>query len=141
MSRQKSPETAENRQEQQSLSVRKSKALAALLRARTLSEAAQEAGIGASTLRGYLRDPVFVARLEAELDELVQDAGRQARAGIAPGLAIMRDMAENEETPGATRIQAARGLVVDGLRVIERLEERQRIAAMEKMLKELEERR
>ena len=137
----KTPENDETRQERQNLSVRKSKALAALLRARTLSEAAQEAGIGVSTLRGYLRDPTFVTRLEAELDELVQDAGRQARAGIAPGLAIMRTMAEDEATPAATRIQAARGLVVDGLRVIERLEERKRIAEIERMLKELENQR
>lgn len=116
---------------------RKEKALSALLTSRTRAEAAKAAGIGESTLRGYLReDPEFQARYKEAFGELVQDATRQAQQAIAPALDALREIVENPREQSQARIQAARSTLEYALRLTGQLDIIDRIQALEDAVKE-----
>lgn len=110
---------------------RKEKALRALLVSRTRAEAAKAAGIGESTLREYMKDPEFVKRYREAFGTLVQDATRQAQQAIAPALATLREIVEDEEESAQARIQAARSTLEYALRLTEQLDILDRIKALE----------
>lgn len=116
---------------------RKEKALSALLTSRTRAEAAKAAGIGESTLRGYLRDdPEFQARYKEAFGELVQDATRQAQQAIAPALDALQEIVENPREQSQARIQAARSTLEYALRLTGQLDIIDRIQALEDAVKE-----
>lgn len=108
----------------------------ALLTCRTKAEAAKAAGIGASTLRGYLKDPEFLDRYREAFGNLVQDATRQAQQAIAPALDTLREIVEDKEAPAQARIQAARSTLEYALRLSEQLDVVERIQALENTIKE-----
>lgn len=116
---------------------RKEKALSALLTSRTRAEAAKAAGIGESTLRGYLRDdPEFQARYKEAFGELVQDATRQAQQAIAPALDALRKIVENSREQSQARVMAARSALEFALKLTEQLDLLGRIEALEAAAKE-----
>lgn len=59
---------------------RKEKALQALLVCRTQAEAAKLAGVGISTLQGYLKEPEFMQRYREAFGGLVESAAREAQS-------------------------------------------------------------
>lgn len=98
---------------------RKEKALQALLVCRTKAEAAKTAGIGETTLRGYLKDPEFAEQYREAFGRLVQDATRQAQQTIGPALSTLREIMEDPEEPTTARIQAARSTLEYALKLTE----------------------
>ncbi len=124
------------RQEAIQTTPRKEKALISLLTCRTRAEAAEAAGIGESTLRGYLREPEFQARYREAFGELVQDATRQAQQAIAPALSTLREIVEDENAGAKARIMAARSTLEFALRLTEQLDIISRIEILEHAIKE-----
>ena len=107
-----------------------------MLTCRTRAEAAKTAGVGESTLRGYLREPEFQARYREAFGALVQDATRQAQQAIAPALSTLREIVENDEAGAKARIAAARVTLEYALRLTEQLDIISRIEVLENAMKE-----
>ena len=124
------------RQEAIQTTPRREKALTSLLTCRTRAEAAAAAGIGESTLRGYLREPEFQARYREAFGALVQDATRQAQQAIAPALSTLREIVEDENAGAKARIMAARSTLEYALRLTEQLDIISRIETLEHAIKE-----
>ena len=98
---------------------RKEKALQALLVSRTRAEAAKTAGIGESTLRGYLQDPEFLERYREAFGDLVQDATRQAQQALTLAISTLTEIMGNTDEQATARIQAARSTLEYALKLTE----------------------
>lgn len=111
---------------------RKEKALQALLVCRTRAEAAKAAGIGESTLRGYLKEPEFLERYREAFGNLVQDATRQAQQAINPALSTLKEIMEDKDEQAAARIQAARSTLEYALKLTEQNDILEQLRELEK---------
>lgn len=98
---------------------KQTQALAALLTQPTKERAAQAAGIGVTTLKRYLADPLFQAEYQKAVSSLIEDAATQAKQSLSPALSTLREIVEDTEQPASARISAARSLLEYGLRLTE----------------------
>jgi len=103
------------------MSVRlRDQAIAALLRGRTVKEAAEELGIGYTTLKSWTRNnELFRAAYEEAKRLLLDETVNQLRTAGGEGVAALRDVANNSANPPAARASAARGLLEVLLRAVE----------------------
>ena len=110
---------------------RQQKALAALIRAPTMTVAAKEAGVGVSSLRRWLReDPAFVTAYRAALDELLKDASAQSKKNLSTALDVLAQIMENGENSQA-RIAAAKATIEYSLRLNEAADVVERLTRLE----------
>lgn len=119
------------------ITAKQRKAISALLRSPTIEAAAQEAQIGYSTLRRWLKeDDDFRREYERELAGLVSDAAALAKKNMSPALATMREVLEDHYTSDSIRIQAGRALMDYALKLVEITDVMSRIEALEKQLED-----
>lgn len=111
---------------------RKEKALQALLVCRTRREAAQMAGIGESTLRGYLQEPEFQSRYRQAFGDLVESAARQAQQAINPALSTLREIMEDGDEQAQARITAARSVLEYAVKLTEQVDILEQLRELEK---------
>lgn len=114
------------------LSLKKQRALESLLVASSRRAAAEAAGVDIKTLRGYLNDPEFSAAYKAAFAEKVEEATRQAQSALAPALATLLEICQDESAGHMARISASRALLEFGMRLGEEYDYAVRIAALEK---------
>ena len=96
------------------------KALAALLSASTVRDAAAAAGISYATLRRWIaEDGDFRREYKAGLQSIVESAAAQARQGMGEAVEVLRGIANDSEAPVNARVSAARVLVENGPKIIE----------------------
>lgn len=114
------------------LTPRKEKALSALLVSRTRAEAAQAAGIGESTLRGYMRDPEFLERYKQAFGEMVADATRQAQQTLSPALSVLKEIMMDRDEQAGARITAARSVLEYSLKLCEQTDILEQLRELEK---------
>lgn len=114
------------------LTPRKEKALSALLVSRTRAEAAQAAGIGESTLRGYMRDPEFLERYKRAFGEMVADATRQAQQTLSPALSVLKEIMMDRDEQASARITAARSVLEYSLKLCEQTDILEQLRELEK---------
>ncbi|MBQ3277490.1 MAG: hypothetical protein IJH47_10675 [Oscillospiraceae bacterium] len=108
------------------------RALAALIRSPTIEAAAQDAGVGYSTLRRWIKeDAEFQQAYQEELAGLVADAAAQAKQSLSPALSTLREILEDQTLPGAVRVSAARALLDYGLKLTEIADIIPRLEALE----------
>lgn len=98
---------------------RKEKALQALLVSRTRAEAAKAAGIGESTLRGYLRDPEFCAAYKSAAAGIMDGATRRLQQSLTASIDRLQKIVEDDCESSTAHISAARTLLEYGLRFTE----------------------
>lgn len=98
---------------------RKQKALQALITSRTQAEAAAVAGVGISTLRGYLKDPEFAAAYKQEAAAIMDTATRRLQMNLTAAIDRLGKIVANDEETSANHITAARTLLDYGLRFTE----------------------
>lgn len=116
---------------------KKQMAVAALIRAPTIDAAAQAAGVGYSTLRRWLKeDQEFREAYQTALEELLSDAATQAKQGLSPALEALREIAEDQDSPAAARVQAARSIIDGALKLTEAAEIVKRLEALEQSLED-----
>lgn len=120
--------------ENDSLSPYQMRALAALLQSGTNAEAAEKAGISESTLYRYLGDDTFKAALREAQDVAIQAAvsllSGEARAAAQTLAEIHKDKAVNP----AVRVQAARAVLIENLKIREQHDVAERLAALEEIV-------
>ena len=116
---------------------RKEKALQALLVSRTRAEAAKAAGIGESTLRGYLQDPEFSERYREAFGNLVQDATRQAQQALALAISTLTEIMGNTDEQATARIQAARSTLEYALKLTEQTDILEELRELEEWRRKL----
>lgn len=114
------------------MTAKQKRALAALLTASTVQEAATEAKVSYATLRRWLTDDKeFRAEYDAVLRELVEGAAAKARQGMTEAVGVLREiMADDEAAPNA-RVQAARATIDCGLKIVEISDIINRLEALE----------
>lgn len=116
---------------------KKRKALAALISSPTIRQAAANSGVGYATLREWLRnDEEFINAYKAATAQIVDDAVFEARQSLSLGLSALRRIAEDERQNGAVVAQASRALLEFGLKLSERADILDRLAAIEKQIKD-----
>lgn len=114
---------------------RQQKALTALIRAPTVEAAARAAGVGYSTVRKWLKDDAeFKAAYSAEMDALLQDASRKARAATGAAVDTLTNIMQDAETPAAAKVSAAKTLIDSALRLTEAVDTETRLAALERQI-------
>ena len=114
------------------------KALAALIRAPTRAAAAKEAGVGASTVRRWMReDADFRAAYQEALSELLEDASTQAKGNLTQALDVLAEIMRDGENAQA-RITAARSTLEYALKLHDAAEVERRMDELERMIGEIE---
>lgn len=112
--------------------------IAALLRGRTLKEAAAEVGMGYRTLKYWLSSDWFRAEYGEAKKLLLDSTINQLRAAGGEGVETLRDVARNRENPPAARATAGRALVEMLLRAVETQDIVERLERVEAAAKESE---
>ena len=123
------------------MTAKQKRALACLLTASTVQEAARDAKVSYATLRRWLSsDPEFRREYSRALEELVESAAAQARQGMTEAVAVLREIMADIEAQPNTRVAAARTVIDSGSRLIEMQSYETRIAERERVLLEEKER-
>lgn len=113
------------------------KALAALLSAATMQQAARTAGVSYSSLRRWLaEDTEFRRQYNRELQSIVERAAVQARAGMAEAVSALREIVTDGEAAQNARVSAARAILESGAKLVEIADFEARLAALEKNMEE-----
>ena len=118
------------------MTIKKERALQALLTSRTRVEAAEKAGITRTTMRSYFDDPEFSERYRQAYDALLEDATREAQQTVTVALSTLRGLAEDGEQAPGVRVSASRSLLEYSLKMTEQRELLSRIVALEEELGE-----
>ena len=113
---------------------KKQKALLALLTSPTREKAAAAAGITSKTLRGYLDDPEFQAEYRKVFAQLVEDATRRVQQTLEPAVSVLREIMEDREENGQTRVSAARSVLEYGLKLTEQADILTRLQELEEAI-------
>lgn len=107
------------------------RALAALMTARSLKDAAQEAGIDYRTMRRYMKDPDFLTEYRRITGEILSEARMRAQQSIAPALDTLHGICTDLEAKNGDRIAAARSVLEWASKLTELTDFEERIAALE----------
>ena len=111
------------------------KAIAALLSASTVREAATAAGISYATLRRWIaEDAAFRQEYNIELQSIIERAAAQARQGMIEAVIVLRGITADREAPLNVRVSAARVLMENGPKLVEMQDFEARIAELEKRI-------
>lgn len=108
------------------------RAIAALLIAPTIEEAAKIVGVAESTLRRWHDDPGFAAAYRKERNRLVDAAIATMQAVMAEAVAELRTLLKSG--PPAQRIQAARTIIDRAIHGVERDDFLERLEALEELV-------
>ena len=98
---------------------KKEEAIAALLRGQTIQDAAQDCGIGYRTLKTWLASEWFQTEYQAAKRQLLDSTINQLRAVGGEGVAALRDVVVNAESPATARVSAARAILEVLLKAVE----------------------
>jgi phage terminase small subunit len=107
--------------------------LAALAGARSVRDAAEAAGIGETTAWRYLRDEAVRAELAGQQSAMLQVATRGLAEDLAQARAVLMAVMGNEKASPSARVNAARAVLEHGLRYAELVSLDERITALERM--------
>lgn len=117
---------------------RQAKALQGLVKCPTKRAAAEWAGISESTLRTYLKDPLFMTAYQDEVNSLLDDATREAQQSISPALSVLREISTDPAAPATVRVQASRGIIEYSLKLTEQIDTLRKMADLERAILEIE---
>jgi hypothetical protein len=113
------------------LTRRQEQAIAALISAPSIAEAAQACGVSEKTLDRWLVLPEFAAAYEAARHQTLRDALQSLEAACTGAVAALVRVMSGEATPPATVVSAARSVLDYAMRGKELMELEDRIGAIE----------
>lgn len=114
------------------MTLKKKKAIAALLKYPTKKEAAQAIGITTRALQNYFEDAEFVQAYKQAFGNMVEDATRQAQQSMQPALDTLKEIVKDKEEAAGARIQASRTILDYALRLTEQFEILERLEKLER---------
>lgn len=109
--------------------------LSALLSCPTIKEAAEKSTVPARTINDYLAKPEFMARYQAAKADLVKRASDKIQGKMSKAVDVIDELMEDEETPPAVRLNAAKTLLEYGVEIHKNEQIIERIVRLEKAKK------
>jgi septum formation inhibitor MinC len=114
--------------------IKKDAAILALLTAPNQTEAAKQAGIGEATLYRWLQlDDFQQALKEARRQAVGVAMGRLQQAATA-AVDVLKDVAENEDSPASARVSAAKTILEMAMKAVELDDVIRRLDELEKAI-------
>ena len=113
------------------LTARQRKAIAALLASPTVSSAAETAGVSRSQLERWRRQPAFRAALAQAEADIIEEAARQLLKLQGTAIRVIARVMLDDNSHAGVRIRAAQLIVENTLRLREIVSLEERIAALE----------
>ncbi len=113
------------------LSPQQSKAIAALLTSSSITQAADEAGVGHRTLFRWLADPTFDAAYKAAKRESVGQAIARLQQLSGAAVVVLGQVMADRRSPASSRVAAASKILDTAIKVVELEQIEQRLAALE----------
>ncbi len=113
------------------LSPQQHKAIAALLTSSSITQAADEAGVGHRTLFRWLADPTFSDAYRAARRESVQQAIARLQQLSGAAVVVLGQVMADKRSPASSRVAAASKILDTAIKVVELEQIEQRLAALE----------
>ena len=113
---------------------RRERALAAMLESKTVQAAAEASGIAVSTLRRYLVEDEFSAKLREASRAAMKAATAHASDSLEGAIQVLREIADDATAPVQARIAACDKLLTHALRLTDRYYVLAQLDALEKRL-------
>lgn len=98
---------------------RTEQAIAALLRCKTVKEAAHECGLNYGTLKTWLTEDWFLGEYREAKDELLDGVVNQLRDAGNDAVALLRKIVHNNKLAPTPRVSAARAILELLLKAVE----------------------
>lgn len=115
---------------------KKEAAIAALLKHRTVSEAAREVEIGIQTLYRWMKDPEFDADLRKAKQAAFGQANARLQQAAQPAAALMYKTIMDTTVPLSIRLRAADRILSYAQKARDSEQTEERLAALEQKVKE-----
>ena len=115
---------------------KQARAIAALLQAETIREAAKEAGLAEATLHRYLKDDVFKAAYREAKREVVEHAICQLQRSAGKAVKALSAIIDEQEAPASARVSAAKTILEMAMKAVEIQDLEKRITELEKRVAE-----
>lgn len=103
---------------------RQEKAVTALLQNPTVALAAKACGISEATLYRWMNEPDFQVRYLEARQQLTDTAMGHLQASVGEAVLVLRQVATDKHAPPASRVNAARAILDNALRMRELTERR-----------------
>lgn len=113
------------------LSRNQEKFLIALLDSGTVVEASKKAGITTPTAYKYLNDPIFKKKNRELRREKFEGAVAKIVDSVDDAIEVLKQVMNDEEEVGATRVQAARTVIANAFKSYELQEIEERLEQLE----------
>jgi transposase len=112
--------------------LKKTRFLKELLTARSITQAAELAGVGLRTATTWLAAADFRAALVKAQDDTFSQTTRQTVAYMADALETLRALMQDKNTPATARVAACRVILESGVKFTELVDVLQRLDALER---------
>jgi AcrR family transcriptional regulator len=119
----------------QKMDQKKDRAIAALLHAESIREAAKEAGLAEATLHRYLKDESFKEAYRAAKREIVDHAICHLQRSSGKAVKALVSVIEDKEAPASARVTAAKTILEMSLNALECEGLEKRISHLEEVVK------
>lgn len=117
------------------LSRKKEQAVAALLAKPSIPEAAKTVGIGERTLWRWLKDDSFKSAYSEARAQIVQFVIAEIQNGLTDATKTLVEIIKNKKAPASARVSAAKAMIDIGVKAVFEEDLKQRIEAIEDILK------
>jgi len=115
-------------------SLKREKALTALMTNPTIKGAAEECGIAEKTLHAWLKEEDFASKVKAAQEEVTRQAIGRILLSIGRSIETLEDIMQDATNNASPRVAAARTLLDYGFKVYELQTVQQRLEALERRL-------
>ena len=113
------------------LSAKQKRFIAALLLARTISEAAKLAGVGERTAHTWLNEPEFKAALNEAEAEALNAASRRLTGALSAAIDRLVALTSDPDAPHSVQLRAATAILEQMFKLKETLDFEARLSALE----------
>ena len=120
---------------------KREQAIAALLAAPTLAEAAAQAGVSEVTIRRWLKQPEFAERFKNAREDVLKGITTRLRNAAAKAVTTLENVAGDAAQPGGARVSASRAILDMNYKAHELEDLADRLSELERSANLLSERR
>lgn len=108
----------------------------ALFESNSVVEASKKTGITEQTGHKYLKNPIFKERYRKLRREKFEQATANIVNSVDEAIQVLKDVMNNDEEVGATRVQSARAIISNAFKSYELQEIEERLDNIEELLQD-----